>query len=249
MAFIPLYDTNPLKRIRRPYVAWALLAANVAVYFFVEVRGITGEPSEASMLSLGLTPAVLNGHLVAATDLPAWSNLLTYAFLHGDFWHLAGNMIFLWVLADNVEDALGHWRYLAFYALCAIAAGYAYVLSEPASQSPVIGASGAIAGTVAAYLMLTPRAKMWGLLFARIPVHLSAVYVLGVWIVFQLFAALIVGGDDVAWWSHVGGLAAGAVLVVVMRPRGVPLFAPAPVAGPTAASEPPTEEGPQQPWQ
>ena len=116
--------------------------------------------------------------------------LVTYAFLHGDFWHLAGNMIFLWVLADNVEDALGHGRFLIFYLLCAIAGGYAYVLTDPASAAPVIGASGAIAGCISAYLLLHPKAKMWVLVFARIPIRLSALYVLGFWIVVQTASAL-----------------------------------------------------------
>ena len=133
-------------------------------------------------------------------------------------------MIFLWVLADNVEDALGHTRFLIFYLLCAIAGGYVYVLSDPASTAPVIGASGAIAGCISAYLLLHPRAKMWVLVFARIPIRLSALYVLGFWIVAQ--AASVFGGGDsqVAWWSHIGGLLAGAALVVVLKQPGVRLF-------------------------
>lgn len=224
MAFLPIYDTNPLRHIRRPWVAWALLAANILVFFIFET-GFTGEPSEASVYTFGLVPAVFTGAVhLAPTEVPGWATIVTYAFLHGDFWHLAGNMIFLWVLADNVEDALGHVRYLLFYGLCAAAAGYAYVLSDPGSQAPVIGASGALAGNVSAYLMLTPRAKMWALLFGRIPLHLSAYWVLGVWIVFQIGTAFLGGDEQVAWWSHVGGLAAGAVLVIFMRQRGVPLF-------------------------
>ena len=121
MAFIPIYDTNPLVNISRPWVAWSLLAANIVVYFAVEVHGITGVPTHASVMSLGLIPAVFNGYAPSPSGLPDAATLVTYAFLHGDFWHLAGNMIFLWVLADNVEDALGHSRFLIFYLLCAIA--------------------------------------------------------------------------------------------------------------------------------
>lgn len=224
MAFIPIYDTNPLVNIKRPWVAWALLAANIVVYFAVEVHGIAGTPTHASVMSLGLIPAVFNHYLPSQGGLPDLVTLVTYAFLHGDFWHLAGNMIFLWVLADNVEDALGHTRFLIFYILCAMVGGYVYVLSDPASAAPVIGASGAIAGCISAYLLLHPKAKMWVLVFARIPIRLSAVYVLGFWVVFQAGAALSGGDNAIAWWSHIGGLLAGAVLVVVMKQRGVQLF-------------------------
>ncbi len=155
---------------------------------------------------------------------------MTHAFLHGNLWHLIGNMVFLWVFADNVEDDFGHVRFVLFYVMCAIAAGYAYVLTDPASQAPVIGASGAVAGIVAAYLMLHPRQKVWVLALGRIPLRLSAFWVLGFWVLFQFYAILVARpGDDVAWWSHVGGLAAGAVLTLVMRRRGVPLFDRAPV--------------------
>jgi membrane associated rhomboid family serine protease len=224
MAFIPIYDTNPLVNIKRPWVAWTLLAVNIVVYFAVEVHGIVGTPTHASVMSLGLIPAVFNGYAPSEYGLPDVVTLVTYAFLHGDFWHLAGNMIFLWVLADNVEDALGHTRFLIFYLLCAIAGGYAYVLSDPASAAPVIGASGAIAGCISAYLLLHPKAKMWVLVFARIPIRLSAVYVLGFWIVVQAASAIGGGDSEVAWWTHIGGLLAGTVLVVVMKQRGVRLF-------------------------
>jgi membrane associated rhomboid family serine protease len=245
MAFIPIHDTNPLRNITRPYVAWTLIAANVVVFF--ATGGLAGEPAQEPVLAFGLIPAVFNGAMPAppfAVGVPDALTLVTYAFLHGDLWHLAGNMIFLWVLADNVEDALGHVRYLAFYVLCAVAAGYAFVLTDPTSPSPVIGASGAVAGNIAAYLMLHPRAKMWVLLFVRIPVRLSAVYVLGFWVALQLFS-LVAGGDEaIAWWSHIGGLLAGAVLVVFMRRRGVALFDRPAAPTTTAAASPSVEVRP-----
>lgn len=235
MAFIPIHDTNPLRNIRRPYAAWGLLIANVLVYFLVERGGFVGEPSHASVAVFGLIPAVFNGYVDPPTMVPDALTLVTYSFLHGDVWHLAGNMIFLWVLADNVEDALGPVRYVVFYLACAGAGGYAYVLTEPTSGVPVIGASGAVAGNIAAYLILHPRAKMWVLAFARIPLRLSAVYVLGFWVAFQLIAAITGGKDGIAWWAHVGGLVAGATLIVLMRKPGVVLFdrrAPDAVAAP-----------------
>jgi membrane associated rhomboid family serine protease len=216
-------------------VAWGIIAANVVVYFAVAVGG---EGAQASVFSFGLIPAVFNGlaeRPLEIAAIPDALTLVTYAFLHADLMHLLGNMIFLWVFADNVEDALGHLRYFVFYILCAVAAGYAFVLSDPASEAPVIGASGAVGGNIAAYLLLHPRAKVWILLLLRIPLRLSAVYVLGFWILFQFVAALGTDGEDgIAWWAHIGGLVAGAVLVVFMRRRGVPLFdrAPDSVKGP-----------------
>jgi membrane associated rhomboid family serine protease len=153
---------------------------------------LSGEPAQASAISFGLIPAAFNGQAERPVEIAAVPDLLTlvtYAFLHADLMHLLGNMIFLWVFADNVEDALGHLRYLVFYMLCAIAAGYAFVLSDPTSHAPVIGASGAVGGNIAAYLLLHPRAKVWILLFLRIPLRLSAMYVLGFWVIFQFVAA------------------------------------------------------------
>ena len=251
MAFIPLHDSNPWRHIRRPWVAWGIIAANILIYFAVAV---SGEPAQASAISFGLIPAAFNGIAERPLELAAVPDLLTlvtYAFLHADLMHLLGNMIFLWVFADNVEDALGHVRYFIFYLLCAAAAGYAFVLSDPTSHAPVIGASGAVGGNIAAYLLLHPRAKVWILLLLRIPLRLSAVYVLGFWVLFQFFAAAgSDGSDEVAWWAHIGGLVAGAVLVVFMRRRGVPLFDRVPVttapqsAAPAERRKPDSTGGP-----
>jgi membrane associated rhomboid family serine protease len=229
MAFLPLYDTNPLRNIRRPWVAWGLIATNLFVFFVLQ-GGYTGTASDASVYYFGLVPALFTGAVHASDSLPDWVTILTWSFLHADVWHVLGNMIFLWVLADNVEDALGHFRYLVFYLLCAVAAGYACVLADPASPDVVIGSSGAVAGTIAAYLMLTPRAKIWVLAFEILPLRLSAMWVLGSWIVIQLVSALVGSDGGTAWWAHIGGLAAGAILVVFMRSKGVPLFGQ--VAGP-----------------
>ena len=232
MAFIPLYDSNPLRNISRPWVAWGILAANVLVFFLVEDGNFIGEPRRASVGAFGLIPAVINGYAhkpMELAGLPDWITFITYAFIHADFWHLAGNMIFLWVFADNVEDALGHVRYFIFYMLCAALAGYAFVLSDPMSEAPVIGASGAIAGNIGAYLLLHPRAKIWVLILLRIPLRLRAVWVIGFWIAVQLLSAFNTDGtDEVAWWAHIGGVVTGMVLILFMRQRGVPLFAPAP---------------------
>jgi membrane associated rhomboid family serine protease len=238
MAFIPIYDTNPLRNIGRPWVAWSIIAINVFVYFALQ-GGYTGQASQASVIYFGLIPALFTGALRASDALPDWVTILTWSFLHADIWHLLGNMIFLWVFADNVEDALGHVRFVIFYVLCAVAAGYACILADPTSQGVVIGASGAVAGVVAAYLLLTPRAKIWILAFDVFPVRLSAVWVLGWWMVVQLISILTGEDGGIAWWAHVGGLAAGALLVLVLRQKGVPLFAPALSGQPVPVAEPP----------
>ena len=228
MPIIPVHDGKALTHIVRPYVAWGLIAANVLVYLIVEGGGIETEASQASVLSFGLIPAVFNNYValpVGFTEIPGAFTLVTYAFLHGNFWHLVGNMVFLWVFADNVEDAMGHVRFLVFYCLCAVGAGYAYVLSDPSTQAPVVGASGAVAGVVAAYFILHPFQKIWVLALGRIPLRLSAVWVLGFWMLFQVYSVVAADpGEPVAWWSHIGGLITGALLVLVMRRRGVALF-------------------------
>ena len=134
-------------------------------------------------------------------------------------------MVFLWVFADNIEDAFGHLRFLLFYLLCAIGAGLIFVLSDPDGQGPLVGASGAVAGVVAAYLMLHPFQRVWVLVLMRIPIRLPAYWVLGFWVLFQIYSILTAEpGDRIAWWAHIGGLITGAVLVLVLRRRGVPLF-------------------------
>ncbi|WP_417767943.1 rhomboid family intramembrane serine protease [Stappia sp.] len=225
--FIPLYDHKPLVHLRRQYVTWGLILANVAVFVLLQRGGLSEPAMQASSLSYGLVPAVLFDHRDLAAELavlPEMASLVTYAFLHGSWMHLGGNMLFLWVFGDNVEDALGHGRFLVFYLLCAAAAGYGHALTEPVSIAPLIGASGAVAGVIGAYLMLHPKVRVWVLAFGRLPLRLPAAWVLSAWIAFQLVMAFGFGDTQVAWWAHVAGALAGALLVVPMRRRGVPLF-------------------------
>jgi hypothetical protein len=145
-------------------------------------------------------------------------------FLHTDVIHLASNMMFLWVFGDNVEDAMGHVKYLAFYLLCGVAAALAQAVMQPTSQLPLMGASGAVAGTIAAYLILHPRVLVWVLAFRVIPLRVTATWILGLWVATQLFMILINRGDQVAWWAHIGGVLAGSLLIPLMRRPGIPLF-------------------------
>jgi membrane associated rhomboid family serine protease len=148
-------------------------------------------------------------------------------FLHADILHLVGNMLFLWVFGDNIEDALGHVRFLVFYLVCGVIAGLTFVFMMPDAAHaniPLIGASGAVAGCVGAYLVLHPKVRVWVLIFRVIPFKISAAWALGAWVIMQFVMALMPQNDSVAWWAHVGGLIVGALLIVVMRRPGVPLF-------------------------
>lgn len=224
--FIPLHDQNRLKHVPRPYVNLAIIAANVLIFLVLQGAGDV-KTVNASSVSHGLIPVVLFDIRDLAPQvqvLPDWMSVVTYAFLHGNFMHLIGNMLFLWVFGDNVEDALGHVRYLVFYLLCAAAGGLCYAGLDTQSAVPLIGASGAVSGVVAAYLMLHPRVKVWVLAFGRIPLRLTARWLLGAWVLYQLVNAVFSTESQVAWSAHVGGLIAGALLVVVMRRPGVALF-------------------------
>ncbi len=251
--FIPLHDANHLRHIKLQYVTLGLIAANVLVFLFVNI-GLPLEALEAAVVSLGYTPAVVNdfGELPAELVLiPEELSLISYAFLHADFMHLATNMLFLWVFGDNIEDALGHVRYLIFYLLCAAAGAIAHGLMDPASEAPLIGASGAVSGVIAGYLLLHPRVRVWVLAFGRIPLPLPAWIPLSAWIILQLFMIVAMREEQVSFAAHGGGALAGFILVVLMRRRGVPLFdrvirTPAAVEleGTQPAKPPVTETGP-----
>jgi membrane associated rhomboid family serine protease len=162
---------------------------------------------------------------VGAAAVPDWLTLLTCTFLHGGLLHFAGNMLFLWIFGDNVEDRFGRLRFLLFYLACGIAASAAHLLASPTSPVPTVGASGAIAGVMGAYLLLYPRARVqmlvvWG--FFLDFVVLPAPFFLGYWFLLQLFGGAIdrVAGGGVAWWAHIGGFVAGALVALVLRAVG-----------------------------
>ena len=150
--------------------------------------------------------------------------LFTHMFFHADIFHLLGNMLFLWVFGDNVEDAMGHAKFLFFYLACGVFAGLFHAWMLPGSEVPLIGASGAVAGVIAAYLMLHPRVGVWVLAFKFIPLRISAGLLLGIWIVLQVVMIAISDAGPTAWWAHIGGLLAGAALILVLRRPGVRLF-------------------------
>ena len=226
--FVPLGDQNPIKRIRYQYVTLLLILANVLAYVLEAASGsepaliasfavIPGEFFQA----LGAGAATGTGDAIA---IPEIATLLSYMFLHGDFIHLGGNMLFLWVFGDNVEDAMGHVRFLVFYLVCGVIAGLTHALMLPGSLDALIGASGAVSGVVVAYLMLHLRVRVWVLAFKILPLNITAAWALGLWIVFQLAMVMIPQVGPTAWWAHIGGLIAGALLTPLMKHREVPLF-------------------------
>ena len=231
MVFLPLKDDNPLRIIQFQYATLLIFAINVFVFIWQDSLPQMELVSVA--MSGGLVPSVfLNGAKLPPefANLPTEVTLITYMFLHGDWWHLAGNMLFLWVFADNVEDAMGFFRFILFYLICGIIAGLAHAFANPGSDGPLIGASGAIGGVVGAYMMLYPRVKMWVLAFGRIPLKIPAYLMVGAWIAFQLFSVWMQDQSDTAWWAHIGGFLAGVALVFVFKRPGHPMFAGAPAS-------------------
>jgi membrane associated rhomboid family serine protease len=228
VVFIPLSDDNPLRSIGFQWVTIALIAANAAAFAWQ-----TGGGGQAAAASFAVIPTelfqvnIIGGAAHGKYDMlavPEGYTLLTYMFLHGDIFHLLSNMLFLWVFGDNVEDAMGHIKYLLFYVACGIVAGLVHAFMLPTSPLPLIGASGAVAGVIAAYLILHPRVLVWVLVFRIIPLKISAAWVLGAWVITQLLMVMVNQPNQIAWWAHIGGMAAGAVLIVFMRRPGMPLF-------------------------
>jgi membrane associated rhomboid family serine protease len=209
----------------------ALIALNVAIFAIFQtgwfipladenITAFAVVPAKLMASAGGETAFFANG----AVFVPERLTLITYMFLHGGWLHLIGNMAFLWVFGDNIEDAMGHIRFIMFYLMCGIFAALLHALMLPHSDLPLIGASGAVAGVIAAYLILHPKVKVWVLALWRIPIKITAFWALGIWILAQFANLLFEGEEAVAWWAHIGGLVAGGVLILFMRRRGVVLF-------------------------
>ena len=207
---LPIRDHNPSNTT--PIVTWGLMALNILI--FIGYFGKFGNERELSQLflSYGIVPAMVSEGF-------QYSTLITSQFLHGGILHLAGNMLFLWIFGDNLEDSLGHVGFLTFYLLSGIAAGLMQIAIAPYSTVPIVGASGAIAGVMGGYLLLFPRARIDVLLILIIYFRvftISAWIVLGVWFGLPLFngSADSGSGGGVAYWAHIGGFVAGAVLCI-----------------------------------
>ena len=221
--FVPLHDDTPLRVIRFQYVTFAIIAANVIIFL------MTGAFQSDDTLygvaaGFGIVPAELTGAETIARGFDPVAEpltLVTYMFLHGSWLHLLTNMAFLWVFADNVEDAFGYGAFALFYLLTGIAGGVAHVAMAPLSPAPLIGASGAVSGVIGAYILLYPRARIWVLLFMPLPLRFGAIWVLGGWFVFQVVSLFMAkdGDLEVAWWAHIGGFLAGLAITFLLRSR------------------------------
>jgi membrane associated rhomboid family serine protease len=224
--FIPLHDANPLRHLKTAYVTRSIIAVTVLIYVVFQSGLIFAGGEEVAAIGFGMIPLELlhPAGLRPLTFVPEPLTLVTYMFLHGNWLHLGGNMLFLWVFGDNIEDAMGHGRFLAFYLLCGIMAGLAHTIALPSSEQMLIGASGAVAGIISAYAILHPRVKLWVLVLMRIPLRIRAMWAIGAWIVYQVVAVWMGIQDQTSWWGHLGGLMAGAVLIPFFRRPGVPLF-------------------------
>jgi membrane associated rhomboid family serine protease len=227
---LPLYDDTP--RTATPVATYGLVIVCCLVYLWQ--AGLPPRQAEQLSYQLGMVPAVLFGHAELPPSLrlvPPFVTILTSMFLHGGLVHLGGNMLFLWIFGKGVESALGPQRLIVFYFVCGIAAALTQAMIDPASKIPMIGASGAIAGILGAYLVLYPRGNVvvlfWFIIIVRL-FTVPAVILLGLWFLLQLYGGLSSAGEPgVAVWAHVGGFITGMALVGLFRRRGVRLFHPA----------------------
>jgi membrane associated rhomboid family serine protease len=229
----PLYDENP--HFLTPLVTWGIIALNGLAWLLVQGLG-TDPALVRSVCELGLVPGELlqrippgtqvplgEGVACVTTGQPAWHTLVTSMFLHGGWMHLLGNMWFLWIFGNNVEDSMGHARFALFYLLCGLAAAALQIAFQPDSGVPMVGASGAIGGVMGAYVVLYPRVRVHtavvlGFYVTRFSV--SAGFMLGYWFLLQLVGGAVDlgrSGGGVAFWAHVGGFAAGVVLIPLFR--------------------------------
>ena len=198
---IPISDENPTKLT--PVVTWALIGACVAVYAWQ--AHLKGDAYGDALLHFGFTPSSLMSPQFEASGIPAVPAVLsifTALFLHGGLLHLAGNMLYLWIFGNNIEDGMGHARYLVFYLICGVAAALTFAFMDPSSTQPMVGASGAISGILGAYMLLYPRAKVTvlvPLIIILYPFRINAIWVVGVWFAMQLLALTGTDTSGIAW--------------------------------------------------
>jgi len=219
---LPLRDELPFRR--KPYLTVGLIAVNVLVFFYQMSLGLEG--MRAFVGGMGAVPAVITHQpgVAIVQSVPAYLTIVTSMFLHGGLMHLGGNMLFLWIFGNNVEDVMGRGRFLIFYLICGAAAALGHIMLQPASEVPMVGASGAISGVLGAYLVMFPRSRIVTLFFFFFLIQVikvPAIFFLGIWIILQfLYGTLslgVKGGGGVAWFAHVGGFLAGVILVYPFR--------------------------------
>ena len=231
---LPIRDENP--RVHPPIATVVIIALNALVWTLLQGFGAEGALSKSICL-YGLVPGDLLGTAAVGSQIPMdhgivcvldgqsnWTTILTSMFMHGGWLHIIGNMWFLWIFGDNVEDAMGHIRFVVFYLLCGFAAAAAQMLADPSSIVPMVGASGAIGGVMGAYALMYPRAHVHMFVFLGFyvtTIAVPAIYMLGYWFLLQLLSGLPkLTGDEiggVAFWAHVGGFVAGLALALPFK--------------------------------
>ena len=233
---IPLRDDNPTTI--PPIFTVGVIALCALVFLWQQT--LSPEAGTMAVYAYGVVPTVLFGNDSLPPDLariPPELTILTSMFMHGGWMHIIGNMLYLWIFGNNIEDAMGHFKFAIFYLVSGIAAALTMVLVDPASHTPIVGASGAISGVLGAYMLLFPRARihvvvpLWFLFY---PFWVRAVWVVGIWFAMQLATAALTPPSEpgVAWWAHVGGFTAGLLLTPLLKSRDVPYFGPVDYRGP-----------------
>ncbi len=214
---IPIRDNNPTKTF--PIFTLLIVAANIFIFLYQVSLGPEAGELIASMATIPLH-VVSMGNELTPRGIPVPATLFTSLFLHADLMHLGGNMLYLWIFGNNIEDRLGHFRFFIFYLLCGLIATSCHIASNPGSTTPLIGASGAIAGTLGAYLLLFPKARIDTLIFivffVRI-IRVPAFFFLSFWFFLQAINAP--AGGRVAWMAHIGGFLAGLILVKLFQKK------------------------------
>jgi membrane associated rhomboid family serine protease len=225
---IPLHDDNPTER---PPVVTILIIATCTLAFLYQAS-LPSRIGEAFVFQYGAVPSLVFGKARLPDDIvaiPAVMTLVTSMFLHGGWMHLLGNMLYLWIFGNNIEDVMGHARFVVFYLLCGIIAALSHAVTDPSSQIPMVGASGAISAVLGAYLLLFPHAHVLVLIPGFGVTRVAAGIVLGMWFVTQLISGgLSMGaqGGGVAFFAHIGGFVAGMALIPFFKRPEVPFFSP-----------------------
>jgi membrane associated rhomboid family serine protease len=230
---IPLDDDNPTSA--PPYATAGILITCVLAYAWQHLL-LPPAGAQQAIYDYGMVPATLvGGEMPPGALIPPWATIFTSMFMHLGFWHLAGNLLFLWIFGNNVEEAMGQLRFLIFYVICGMVATFSQVLPNPGSVTPIVGASGAISGVLGAYMLLFPRARVLlglplgflNLEFGRFP----AVWVLAAWfglqILFVSITAIRADGESqggIVFGAHIAGFIAGCALVAIFKRRHVPLW-------------------------
>jgi membrane associated rhomboid family serine protease len=216
---LPLKDENPTASL--PLLTILIIVINVLIFFYQQ--SLSGTEAQRFILKWGAVPyQIVHGEIIhVPLSIPTPLTIFSSMFLHGGFWHLGGNMLYLWIFGNNIEDALGHARFLIFYFLTGAVAALTQIFSDPSSALPMVGASGAVSGILGAYLLLYPGARILTLLFLfpflRL-IHLPAILVLGFWFFFQLLGLSLGQISNVAFAAHIGGFISGLLLVKILTP-------------------------------